>query len=123
MRSVTRNGASLFFSTKTTVCGSGAVTLARLVWMSEQKAGVNVQFADWASWNVKTTSAELKSSPFCHLMPGLRVIVQVRPSALTVGSAVAMSGMTASLSLTRYMPLYIRPTMKPVGWSVKAGEK
>ena len=83
--------------------------------MSEQKAGVNVQFGDWASWNVKTTSAEVKSSPFCHLMPGLSVIVQVNPSALTTGSAVAISGMTASLLLTRYMPLYIRPTMKPVG--------
>src|SRR5450756_248566 len=103
-RSVTRNGAYFVFSVNTTVCGSGAATDLTFVWMSEQKDGMKVQLLDAARSNVNFTSAEVKSSPFCHLIPGLRVTVQVNPSALTTGSAVAMSGTTSSLLLTRYMP-------------------
>ncbi len=104
-RSVTRNGANLVFRVKTTVCGSGAAVLATFVWMSEQKDGMNVQFLDWARSNVNFTSADVKSSPFCHLIPVLSLTVHVRPSALMSGRAVAMSGTTASLLFTRYMPV------------------
>src|SRR5512140_311140 len=48
VRSVTRNGANFVFRTKTTVDGSGAEIDATFVWMSEQNAGMNVQFFDAA---------------------------------------------------------------------------
>ena len=85
--------------------------MATLVWMSEQNAGMNVQFFDAARSNVNLTSADVKSEPSCHLMPGLSLTVQVRPSALTTGWSVAMSGTTASLLFTRYMPVKICPLM------------
>jgi len=104
-RSVTRNGANLAFRVKTTVLASGAATEATFVWMSEQKLGMKVQFFDAARSNVNLTSADVKSVPSCHLMPFLILTVQVRPSSLTCGRSVAMSGMTASLLLTRYRPV------------------
>src|SRR5690349_17552438 len=69
VRSVTRNGANFDFRVKTTVDGSGLATEATLPWMSEQKLGMNVQLLELARSNVNLTSSDVKSSPFCHLMP------------------------------------------------------
>ena len=105
VRSVMRNGANLFLSTKTTVVGSGADTLARFNAASPQKLGMNVQFLERARSNVNLTSSDVKSEPSCHLIPVLSLTVQVSPSALTSGRAVAMSGVGESLLSARYMPV------------------
>jgi len=81
--------------------GEGAAIDSTLTRHVEHVVGLNEHFGDIARSNVNLASAEVTGDPSCHLASVRILIVKVLPSAPIAGIAVARSGTTSSLLLTR----------------------